>query len=96
MKRIYFLGRYGYLVKKKISNFSLDIEGAELPVLRAIPWTKVNIRVILIEVIHFGKMFDGTKEEMQTFLEEKGYRLFKDVGFDQIYIKKDSAKIKKN
>jgi hypothetical protein len=74
----------------------LDIEGAELPVLRAIPWTKVNIRVILIEVIHFGKMFDGTKEEMKAFLEEKGYRLFKDIGFDQIYIKKESAKIKKN
>jgi hypothetical protein len=43
-----------------------------------------------------GKLFDGTQEEMKKFLEKKGYKLFKDVGFDQIYVKKDSAKIKKN
>jgi hypothetical protein len=43
-----------------------------------------------------GKLLNGTQEEMKTFLEKKGYKLFKDVGFDQIYLKKDSAKIKKN
>ncbi len=52
--------------------------------------------MILIEVIHMGKLFDGTQEEMKKFLEKKGYKLFKDVGFDQIYVKKDLSKIKKN
>ena len=52
--------------------------------------------MILIEVIHMGKLFDGTQEEIKKFLEMKGYKLFKDVCFDQIYVKTDSAKIKKN
>jgi hypothetical protein len=29
-------------------------------------------------------------------VEKKEYKLLNDVGFDQIYVKKDSAKIKKN
>ena len=76
----------------KVDLFSLDIEGAEMPVLKTIPWKKVNISVILIEVIHFDKLFPRTKEEMKKFLEKKGYKLFKDVGFDQIYVKKDLSK----
>ena len=41
--------------------FSLDIEGAEMKVLRTIPFDKVDIEIFLIEVsimleIHFAKL----------------------------------------
>jgi hypothetical protein len=42
-----------------------------------------------------GKLLNGTQEEMKKSQEMKGYKLFMDVGFEQIYVKKDSAKIKK-
>ena len=29
-----------------VDYFSLDVEGAELPILKSIPWDKVNIKVI--------------------------------------------------
>ena len=34
----------------RVDFFSLDIEGAEMGVLRTIPWHKVDIEVFLIEV----------------------------------------------
>ena len=34
----------------RIDFLSLDIEGAELMVLETIPWDKVNIQSILVEV----------------------------------------------
>ena len=30
-----------------VDYFSLDVEGAELPILKTIPWHKVNIKVTL-------------------------------------------------
>ena len=71
---------------------SLDIEGAEMPVLRTIPWDKLDISVILIEVTQAGRLFEGSKEELRKFLESRGYQHFKDIGFDQIYVKKDKRK----
>jgi hypothetical protein len=34
----------------RVDFFSLDIEGAEMGVLRTIPWDKVDIEVFLVEV----------------------------------------------
>ena len=65
-----------------------------MPVLRTIPWDKLDISVILIEVTQAGRLFEGSKDDVRKFLEKRGFRLFKDVGFDQIYVKKDKKKIK--
>jgi hypothetical protein len=35
----------------RVDLFSLDIEGAEYDVLKTVPWDKVNIDALLIEVI---------------------------------------------
>ena len=43
VKKIYFL-------QKRIDFFSLDVEGAEEAVLNTLPWDKVNIQSVLIEV----------------------------------------------
>jgi hypothetical protein len=41
-------------------------------------------------------LFKGTRDELKKFLEKKGYKRFKEVGFDEIYVKKDISKINKN
>ena len=76
----------------RVDYFSLDIEGAEMPVLKTIPWAKVDIRALDVEVAHVGKVFEGTKEDLHDFLTtQAGYDTFKFVGNDVFY-----AKQKKN
>ena len=53
--------------------FSLDIEGAEYEVLKTVPWDKVDIEVLLIELIHAGSLFKGSREEIHQFLLSKNY-----------------------
>ena len=53
--------------------FSLDIEGAEYEVLKTVPWDKVDIEVLLIELIHAGSLFKGSREEIHQFLSSKDY-----------------------
>lgn len=70
-----------------VDYFSLDVEGAELPILKSIPWDKVNIKVMSIEVNHS----DGNK--IDKFMRSKGYKLVRQVPSssnpqDNIYIKK--------
>ena len=52
---------------------SLDIEGAEFGVLKTVPWDKVDIEVLLIELIHAGSLFKGSREEIHQFLLSKNY-----------------------
>ena len=52
---------------------SLDIEGAEFGVLKTVPWDKVDIEVLLIELIHAGTHFKGSREEIHNFLSSKSY-----------------------
>ena len=58
-----------------IDYFSLDIEGAELPVLKTLPWNKISMTVLDIEVNHAGKIFPGTREDIQNFIGSQGYPL---------------------
>ena len=60
--------------------FSLDVEGAEIGVLESIPWEKVDIRSLLIEVEHIDK------DKVRTLLEGKGYELKKSINNDQDYV----------
>ena len=56
-----------------VHYFSLDIEGAELPVLKTIPWEKVDIRVMTVETHLAGRIFPGSREELINYLEQVGY-----------------------
>jgi len=53
-----------------IDFLSLDVEGAEIGILKAIPWSKVRIRVILIEVYWIDK------HEVNKILTDAGYCLY--------------------
>ena len=66
----------------------MDIEGAEFPVLQTIPWDKVNIRVLFIEINHVGDIFEGNRFQMRKLLKDNGYKLHKSTGIDEIYVKR--------
>ena len=55
--------------RTNIGYFSLDIEGAEMNVLRTIPWDKVDIKVIQIEKNQIKEGIDT----LIDFMTSKGY-----------------------
>ena len=57
-----------------VHYFSLDIEGAELGVLKTIPWSKVDIWVVSVETHMAGQVFPGTREDIIHYMKSVGYR----------------------
>ena len=74
---------------RTVNYLSLDIEGVEFKVLRTIPWEKVDIEVLTVEMNHAGELSEGGESDMRNFLEEKGYVYFHTVGLDDVFIRKD-------
>jgi len=72
-----------------INYFSLDIEGAEFMVLQSLPWDRVDIEVIAIELAHAGKVFPGSREEVHQFMEEKGYIYVGTIEIDDVFVRHD-------
>ncbi len=58
------------LDKPIVDFFSLDVEGAEMDVLKSLPWAEIRIESLLIEVVH------GDAGEIERFMRQKGYRVF--------------------
>ncbi len=56
-----------------IDYFVVDIEGAEFPVLRTLPFEKLDIRLLQVELPHLGKYFPGTYDDLVEFFYKKGY-----------------------
>jgi len=57
----------------KVDFFSLDIEGAEEFVLRSIPWDKIDIDLVNIEVNH------SDEEEIRKIMKNAGYKVHKEL-----------------
>ena len=72
-----------------IDYFSLDIEGAEAPMLKTLPWDETKITLFTVEINHAGETFAGSKDDIRGFMKEKGYDLLETVYIDDIYYKKD-------
>jgi len=66
-----------------IDFWSLDIEGFEEKVLDTIPWDKVDIKSILIEVEH------SDRNSIISKLEDQGYRIHKEFGKQDVFMVKD-------
>ena len=71
-----------------VDYLSLDIEGAELPVLKTIPWDKVDIKVLSIECGQIARC-----NAIDSFITSVGYKLVYQIPSaakpqDIIYIKK--------
>ena len=68
-----------------IDYLSLDIEGAELDVLKTIPFDELNIQLMSLEIIRKklnlnvpGDHVDQY-DDIVKFLEEKGYKVMKNI-----------------
>ena len=76
-----------------VHYFSLDIEGAEMGVLKTIPWDKVDIWVISVETHMAGKVFPGTRDDIIEFMKSVGYRLLdwneKGNKQDDLFVRED-------
>ena len=88
-----------YSVIHRVDLFSLDIEGAEEAVLLTIPWHRVDIDILLIEVeyrpvlmfLSFSNFSCQTsnsdKTTLTTIMKDAGYKQLRTVGEDTIYRK---------
>ena len=72
-----------------VDYMTLDIEGAELKVLKTIPFDKVDIRLLDIEMNHAGEVFEGTRSDIRSFLFKNGYRFYRKVSIDEMFVKRD-------
>ena len=72
----------------RVDLFSLDIEGAEYPVLKTVPWDKVNIRCLIIEVNHAGTIFEGNQFQIRKLLKDNGYNQHQGSNIDEIYARR--------
>lgn len=66
-----------------IDLLSIDTEGNELDILKSIPFDEFRISVITVEN-------NFNNDAIQKFLQGKGYRLVKQLGGDEIYVRKKS------
>ena len=78
-----------------VTLLSLDIEGAEFEVFRSLPWDKVDIEVIITELVHAGEVFPGSRLEIIQYLESKNYQFVGNL-FDDIFVRKDLLGVKYN
>ncbi|CAL8143985.1 unnamed protein product [Orchesella dallaii] len=67
----------------EIDFFSLDVEGAEFDILKTIPFDKVRIKVIDMEVYFYSR---EVKNEINDFLKDKGFQLQGSGTSDHFYI----------
>ena len=82
------------LNRTRIDYFSLDVEGMEMPILKSIPFDKLDIAVLTVEYKH-GKQ----KKEYMQYMTGKGYEMVKDLTFvikelylggsDFVFVRKD-------
>ena len=57
--------------------------------METLPWSKVNITLLSIETNHAGDIFPGTREDIKTFLEDRGYNLSQTTVIDDFFLHKD-------
>ena len=68
---------------------SLDVEGSEFPILKTIPFDKVDIKVLDVEVNHAGSIFPGSFKDIDDYLKLQGYDLYSILSSqDAIYVKR--------
>ena len=66
-----------------VHYFSLDIEGLEFQVLKTIPFHKVDIKILQIEMYYITK---SRANELREHLMKNGYYLFAKVSYDEIFV----------
>ena len=66
-----------------IDFLSIDVEGAEMSILKVIDFDKYHFSLITVEN---NEECDGDGERMKQFMLSKGYKVFLDTGLDIIFV----------
>ena len=57
-----------------------------MPILRNIPWDEVDIETFSVEFAHTDRF------ELKAFMESKGYRVYKEIDVDYLFVKDKKKK----
>ena len=68
-----------------VDYFSLDVEGAEFPILKTIPWDKMTVKLLGIEIAHLGKVFEGTWQDVSKYLFNEDFIMIAQSTNDMFY-----------
>merc|ERR1719432_128127 len=63
-----------------VNYLSLDLEGAELEVIKTIPFHQLNIEVLSVEFNLLGRVFPGTRALLHSHLHHAGYSYIGTLG----------------
>ena len=72
------------LNKTNVDYFSLDIEGDELHVLKTIPFDKLHIKAMTVEVVHPR----NRRAEVRAYMESQGHQYVKSLFQDLVFVRK--------
>ena len=78
---------------QEIDLLSVDAEGHDFKVIKALSFEKYNPKVILIE-LHFRNFSDIQSSELYQFLLDKGYKFANWVGYTLFFLKPGNQIIK--
>jgi hypothetical protein len=75
---------------RSVDFLSLDVEGAEMGILRTIDFEKYDFGLITVECIEEKT---GEGDELRAFMAEKGYGLLADLGLDLVFVPQSRVEI---
>lgn len=80
--------------RTEIDYFSLDIEQHEFFVLKTIPFHKLNITVLSVEIMRTSDEMFALYEDMVDYMKLQGYDLIhpRKVGYEAFFIRSDYVK----
>ena len=70
------------LNQTNVDYFSLDIEGDELQVLKTIPFDKLNIKIMTVEVHHPS----NRSAKVRAYMESQGHLLSGAIAIDFVFV----------
>jgi FkbM family methyltransferase len=79
-----------YLKRRPLDILSIDVEGLDFQILKAVDYKRYKPKIICIETISYSETGNGVKNQaIITFLEKKGFLLFADTYINTIFVRKD-------
>ena len=72
-----------------VDYFSLDIEGAEWTILNSLPWDRINITSLTVEINHAGETLPGSQSDIRHLMQRQGYELAATLTIDDLFYRKD-------
>jgi FkbM family methyltransferase len=73
----------GYPDRRYIDFMSIDVEGAELSILKTIDFNKFKFGLITVEN---NEEIKGSGETMKKYMQEQGYKIYLNLGIDIMFV----------